>query len=609
VKRSSDRTSADERDPFVIACMTIAFVMLLSLAVGLVYARITDAPFIFDDADSIERNPSIVKLWPLVGDAAHPGPLNPLHDSVMAGRPLVNLSLALNFQYGRDDPRGYHLVNIAVHVLCGSLLFLIVWRTLQLPRYRVTFDWSAAAALAAAATLLWALHPLNTETVAYVSQRTELLVALFYLSVLYCALRYWTCGPRDNRPLWLALATLACCAGMACKEVMVSAPVMVLLFERTFVVDSFRAALRKSWPLYVGLACGWIVLALLNYDMPRSGSAGANLGVSLRAWWMTQCKVLLEYLKLSVWPWPLSIHYPSIYLQTFAQAWPWVLAAGVLVITIAALLWRRSATGYVGTWAIAILSPTLLVPIVTEVAAERRMYLPLAALVMLAVTGTFVLGRKVFRSRDLASRAPLATTVALCLLLTCVLGALSVRRLAVYQDAITLWTDAAQRQPNDYVAQFNLAKNLADARRIVEALDHYHRALELRPTHAATHYNLGNLLAKMGRSSEAIEQYEQAIRIKPKYAAAHNNLGNVLRDNGQLEPAIEHFEAALRLVPYHTEACGNLALAYAQLGQVDKAKAMARRAIELAESNRQPQMAAQMRRWLADYERESGSTR
>jgi hypothetical protein len=87
-------------------------------------------------------------------------------------------------------------------------------------------------------------------------------MALFYLSVFYCALRYWTSHPRDGRTMWLVLATLACCAGMACKEVMVSAPVVVLLFERTFIVKSFRDALRKSWPLYVGLACSWVVLVL-----------------------------------------------------------------------------------------------------------------------------------------------------------------------------------------------------------------------------------------------------------------------------------------------------------------------------------------------------------
>ena len=147
MKASEDRNLADDPDPFVVGCLAIGALLLMSLAVGLVYARIVESPFIFDDLDSIERNPSIVKLWPLVGDAAHPGPLNPPPNHVTSGRPLVNLSLAFNFHYGRGNPTGYHLFNMAVHVLCATLLFLIVWRTLQLPRYRAIFDWTTAAAL------------------------------------------------------------------------------------------------------------------------------------------------------------------------------------------------------------------------------------------------------------------------------------------------------------------------------------------------------------------------------------------------------------------------------------------------------------------------------
>src|SRR5262249_8571383 len=152
-----------------------------------------------------------------------------------------------------------------------------------------------------------------------VTQRTELMMAFCYLATLYCSLRFWSFAPEaveqdlDAKPprndsslnqrfrvAWLTLAILACAIGMASKEVMVSAPLVVLLFERTVVAGSLKDALRRSWPLYVGLASTWCVLLFLNLDPPRSESAGFASGVSAVQWWLTQAQVLLIYLKLMV---------------------------------------------------------------------------------------------------------------------------------------------------------------------------------------------------------------------------------------------------------------------------------------------------------------------
>ena len=148
-------------------------------------------------------------------------------------------------------PRGYHLFNLMVHVLSAWLVMAIVRRTLILDYFEGRFQ-DASRTLALIAALVWAVHPLQTETVVYITQRTELLVGFFYLATLYASLRYWNAISPTGRNTWLALATLACLAGMACKEVMVTAPVVVLLYERTFLAGSFRRALQKSWPLYIG---------------------------------------------------------------------------------------------------------------------------------------------------------------------------------------------------------------------------------------------------------------------------------------------------------------------------------------------------------------------
>ena len=154
------------------------------------------------------------------------------------------------------------------------------------------------------------------------------------------------------------------------------AAVVVLLFERTFLRRSFVAALHQSWQLYVGLCATWGLLVVLNLGGSRSQSAGFHLGVPAHAWWLTQTHVLLLYLKLIVWPWPLVIHYEFPYLHSLADAWPWFLPAALLGLATLVLVYRRTATGFTWAAALLVLLPTLTVPIITEIAAERRMYLP-----------------------------------------------------------------------------------------------------------------------------------------------------------------------------------------------------------------------------------------
>ena len=163
--------------------------LVLGVAVVAVYYPAADGPFVFDDAGTIVDNPSIRQLWPLVGSDESPGPFAAPATTAVHGRPLVNLSLAVNYKFGGLDPFGYRIVNIVVHLLSAILLWSIVARTLSLDYFQGRFD-RVAGPLAFVAALVWALHPLNTESVVYVTQRTELTMGMFYLATLYIALRY-----------------------------------------------------------------------------------------------------------------------------------------------------------------------------------------------------------------------------------------------------------------------------------------------------------------------------------------------------------------------------------------------------------------------------------
>lgn len=575
--------------------------ILLAVAIALVYGRATNAPFIFDDSESVQKNSSIIRLWPLVGDSQHPGPLNPIGDLPVSGRPLANLSLALNFYFGQLQPSGYHIVNLILHWLNAVLLAAILARTMRLDYYAGAFN-AVAQSLALAVALIWAVHPLQTEAVEYVTQRTELLMGFFYLLTLYCSMRYWSAITSTGQKLWLACAVLACLAGVACKEVMATAPVAILLFERTFIAGSFRSALRRSWPLYVGLILSWILFVYLNIDGPRSDTAGFHLGVSASQWWFTQAKVLVLYLKLAVWPSPLSIHYAIPYL-TWSQAWPYVLFDVCLLLGVGFLFWRRILIGYLGALFFLILSPTLVIPIVTEVAAERRMYLPLAAVMTLIIVGTYTALQRLIPAIHVSTKSWPATAalLSIALVLAVALGTVSVMRLESFKDELTLWQETVANQPDDYLALTGMGLALANAGRNQEAIDAYNRSLKVEPRYSKTLNNLGVILGEQGRHQDAIQFLQEAVRLKPNYAEAHNNFAIELAQTGRELEAIDQFKESLRCSPDNPSAYANLAMVYSQLNRPDDALAAAESALDHGRRMGRTDFVRKFESWLKDY--------
>jgi hypothetical protein len=233
--------------------------VVLVVAGVLAYATSFSNPFLYDDQTAIVKNTQIRTLSPLSV------PLTPPRDTPVAGRPLANLSLAVNYAYGGLDVTSYHVTNLALHLLVALVLFGIVRRTLLLGRPEGLQPHADGLALAAA--LVWVLHPLNSEVVNYLVQRTESLMALCYLATLYCAIR---AHAHPDRWGWRAAAIAACAAGMASKESMVTAPLMVLVYDRVFLYPSLGAAIRERRALYIGLAATWAVLAALMLGQPRT---------------------------------------------------------------------------------------------------------------------------------------------------------------------------------------------------------------------------------------------------------------------------------------------------------------------------------------------------
>jgi hypothetical protein len=394
----------------------------LVIAVVVAYAPALRASFIFDDELSIQKNPSIREAWP-PGPALRP----PDGDLAVSGRPVLNYSLALNYAINRmigvdqrADPYGpnkvvsYRVVNVLIHLACGLLLFALVRRTIRNGRFDVEWQ-STAERLAAATAALWLLHPIQSEAVDYVVQRSELLVSAFYLATLYAAVRAWDAGSRRAATGWRCCAITACVLGMGTKEVMITAPLMVVLYDRAFRVhswrDLFRGGRQRRW-FYALLVATSLWAILLISSGPRSGTVGFHLGLSWYEYLYSQAWAIVHYLRLFLWPDQLTLDYGSTPVRG-PRGIPGVIILSVAAVgTIAA--WTRANRwgwlAFLGTFFSALLAPSSsVVPIVTEIAAERRIYLALAAVIVVIVVGIEKLRKE--------KRVMVAGIVTLCLVL------------------------------------------------------------------------------------------------------------------------------------------------------------------------------------------------
>ena len=552
-KRTSDRRTWTERANRTAApaprhgSRAWWYAACLPLAGIAVFANSLSIPFVYDDHLTVVDNPHIAHLWSLSHALATFPP------SPVAGRPLVGFSFAVNHALGGLAPSGYHALNLAIHVCAAMLLCGIVRRTLARPAASPQFR-AAADPIAFASALIWLIHPLQTEVVDYVSQRTESMMGLFYLLTLYAAIRAMTAEPHAAR--WSTAAIAASALGMACKEPMVTAPAMVLLYDAVFGAGSIRGALRARRTLYVGLAATWIVLIVLVAQGPRAHSAGFSTGVSPATYFLNQAVMVVAYLRLTVWPHNLVLDYGATPSALLRDVWPYGLGVVALLLLTAAAWRRRPALAFLGTWFFITLAPSSgFVPIATEVGAERRMYLPLAGLVVLGTAGGFLLVNRLTRGRpDWTRPIAAASLVAICL----ALGVVSLRRNAEYHSEESIWRTVLARHPHGRAHQ-NLAVILKDQGRREEALTHYRQAVS---DHPEAHYGLGLALQEGGRHDEAIAAYRQLIQLRPddiNVPRAYALMGRALIATNRLPEAADAFERALRMWPDEPGARGGLA--------------------------------------------------
>ena len=570
-------------------------IVYIVLAGVLVYGNGLSGPLLFDDETSILNNTSIRQLTPLSG------PLSPPRDTPVAGRPVVNLTFALNYAIGGLDVTGYHVTNVVVHLLGALVLYGIVRRALRTGRVPSELKHDADY-VALAAAVLWVVHPLNSESVSYLTERTESMMGLFYLLTMYASIRAATASQAGaGQAAWIALAVAASALGMASKESMVTAPVMVLIFDRVFLYKTWREAWTERRALYAGLAASWVVLGLILWSAPRS-SVGFESGATPWNYFLNQVQLIAQYFWLAVWPQALVLDYGLPRALTVTDViLPGVLVVGLGILTLVAL-WRWPMLGFLGAWVFITLSPTSsFVPIATEVGAERRMYLAMAAVAVLFVVAVRWL---IVRGTSVERRARWRMAGAVIGLACVLLGARTITRNVEYASRMTMAQTIVDRRPHGR-GRFLLADELVRAGRHEEAVAQFQLATSDYPP---AHFGLATEMLAGGRTADAVIQAQTFIRLVPKSPVvwvAHDLMGQALAIEGKLDQAAEQFtlltqntprdpapfvrlgnirlrqrrfdegiaqyQAALQLRPNDPEILKQLGLAYSAANRMDEA--------------------------------------
>jgi len=533
--------------------------VVLAIMCVLAYHNTFHAPFIFDDLPSITQNPAIRRLWPLADVVAS-------ELTMLAGRPLVSLSIAFNYAFGSYNVVGYHLFNLIVHFLNALLAFGVVRRALANARSPDATD-NRTSWVAYAVAGLWMLHPLSTESVTYVLQRTELLMAMFLLLTLYCFLRGLG---SPLRTIWFGLAVAACILGMGTKEAMLVTPLLVLTYDYIFAASSLREVLRDRWRLYTGLAASWVVLAALQLTTDLRWKTGLSV-MSLAPWdyLKMQCGIVVHYLRLAIWPHGLVLDYSDWPRKTtLAGALP---AAGLLMALLTSSVWairRRLWWGFWGAWFFLLLAPSSsFLPLPTEPAAERRMYLPLLAIIAVALGGGDRLCRILWARFRWSDRLRVWLQAGTVLGLALALGIATIQRNAQYRTAESIWADVVAKRPGSARGHGNLGFALLDDGRVAKSIPHFLDALRIDPDDPIVHCNLAAALVASGATNQAASELDETLRITPNWAPAHAALADILANRGERKAALEHYGAALAIDPDEETARFNLAQLLTRMGQ------------------------------------------
>jgi len=561
--------------------LTLLTAALLSIGIGAAYSNSLSVGFEFDDVYLLTNNPSIRSLRNIPRFFYDPFTLTTVRENADL-RPVLQITYALNHAISGLRPWSYHAVNMVLHLVAALLVFRIVRDHL----------WPGPALVPAAAALFFALAPLNSQTLDYMSARSALLCTTLYLAAFWCVLR------RRQWPAALlhALALLT-------KAIAVTLPAVIVAYD-------FLYRDRARCPTVLGYVRDWrrvvrLVLAPVVLDLayllyrrlllpPWVSETFHQSFTTPWLWFMSEWSAQLYYVRLFLWPDALSIDHDFPYAFSFFQARAW-LALCVIVAWIAVALRsaaRRPLVAFATLWFFITLAPESSFAPLAEVVNDHRPYI--ASSLGLSVLLAWLIHEASSRLRERQQPA----FVLACLVLCAVTIPITRHRNWQWQDSVRLWTDAAEKGPGNGRAWMNAGLALMARGQLAEARRHFERARASNPGYAYVYMNISVLEAHEGHLDAALRAADEAVRLNPGLAPAHYYRGRVLEKVGRTEEAAAAYEQALAIDPRHLEASN--ALARLTPNGASGAEALMQSGLDALYAQRKPEEAAAYFRKVLD---------
>ncbi len=550
-------------------------ILAISVFCIIIYSNTLNSPFVFDDFPNLKTNPYIrltnldfVKLY----DAGF--------KSRCPNRPVANISFALNYYFGRYNATVYHIVNIVIHIINGILAYflaLIIFRQLSdIPGQKTPQPFHQSIhpsvhpsiiLMSLFTALIFVAHPLQTQSVTYIVQRMTAMAAMFFLLSLLCYIRGRLSETRWKRWALFSACFLSLAMAIGSKEIAVTLPFFILLYEWYFFQDLSVAWLKRNIkyvliPIAVLFLFALVYLGGNPFDRILAGYTSRDFTMWERV--LTQFRVVVFYISLLLYPHPSRLNLIHHFTTSHSLFDPITTLLSLVIIAsltgLAIYLARmKRLISFCILWFIinlAIESSVLSL----EMIYEHRLYLPMFGFALLAsyLPFYFLSNKRLW-------------AVIILVIVTVSLGTGTYLRNKTWQNEITLWSDVLSKNPQSYRAHDNLGIVLLDQDRIKEAISHFSEALRIKHDYENAYNNLGNALLIEGRLNEAISHFSEALRIKPDYADAHYNLGRAIERQGSLDKAIGHYQKALRLNGYLVDAYINLGNALMRKGNIKDA--------------------------------------
>jgi Tfp pilus assembly protein PilF len=515
--------------------------MFLIVSSLLVYGQVLNHDFInFDDGKYVTENPPVKAgltresiVWAFTTQ----------HDGNWF--PLTWLSHMLDCELYGLNPMGHHWTNLQIHIANAVLLFLV-------------FNWMTGALWQSGLiAVLFAIHPLHVESVAWVSERKDVLCALFWILSMWAYVRY----VRDPTKTRYLIIVLFFALGLMAKPMLVTLPFALLLLDfwplsrfqpvskkKASAFLSFFALVWEKVPLFVLSAAS----STLTFFVQQHGGNVATLNLlPLEARTANAFVSYLSYLVKTVWPRKLALYYPHTKIISSSQI---ILSVAFVICLTLLVFWAARRLPYLLTgwlWYLGTLFPVIgLVQVGFQRMADRYTYIPLIGIFIIVAWGISDITAR-WRHRK----------IILTVIPSVVLGALMICtwfQVRHWQNTLTIFKHTLNVTHNNSVAHYKVAYVLAQNGKLDEAITHYSKSLEIDPRYSMVHHDFGVALVQKGKAQKAVYHFEKALQLDPEYALAHYNLGKVYQNQGNTEAEISHYRYALRINPDMTLALYHL---------------------------------------------------